>query len=907
MDDLLSEDWQKPSRPPTTTTPSNPVAFASNYSSLRASPQSQISGTSTPANLSRPSSTVNGTAKSPAKDTFGNLLALKSPVKSGNNVSMQERQKQLLEEKRRQQEQQAQLWDSLGSGRATPEIRQPSPAIAGKGEDEDDILAAFNKDAPVNTASHFAPPPPSGTASGVVSGRSTPAVAQPAELPSANGTGAFDEDDDPFELGGSSKKSNGHMTAPSAAQTNHEDDILGDLGKPVVQKSDPAKRSSLEEPMLEDGGKSTIPLEPEGEDRALAELMDMGFPADTARIALAENGGDVQNAVGWLLQQAHEESKQKARGETPSQSRRRSPPANSRSPPRRQRGQQEAVPAWMKQEGRSNSAARRHESDSPAYGEKDTTQVAQEIGNKLFKSANSLWKASQKQMAKTMAEFQQDSAASDPSQPKWMRDASVDSNRPSSQRRTQEDQPALVRQVDVTDEAALLDAPRDRPQKPPRPTAPQPPAAHLASRGRSPVESLPNRPTPQQPKFMQQAQPPQPDKRPVTKLSRQEVEDQTAQAYVSPARRQRPLPKPEVQPQAEPEVDLFSSAPPTKPSLAPSTKSAPMKTAQAPPVSRSSPAPAKPKAPSRSIPPISPSALATSTSHRKAGGENFKRGDFAAAHESYTAALAPLPPTHPIALVVLSNRSLTALKTGDAKVAVSDADRALEIIGRGLGAGETIDLGGAEGSKEMKEFYVKALMRKAEALEHLEKYADAAAVWRQAVEAGVGGAVSLNGKQRCEKAAAPQPAAPPKSVKKLAPVTNKPPPLSKSLGNSMQRPTITSASSADAVKKLRAANAAADKQDDEKFALADSVEAKLTAWKGGKADNLRALLQSMDAVLWAEAGWKKVGMSDLVMTGKVKVVYMKAIAKVHPDKVRMAVRWRALGGCIGCICTNGEL
>ena len=89
------------------------------------------------------------------------------------------------------------------------------------------------------------------------------------------------------------------------------------------------------------------------------------------------------------------------------------------------------------------------------------------------------------------------------------------------------------------------------------------------------------------------------------------------------------------------------------------------------------------------------------------------------------------------------------------------------------------------------------------------------------------------------------------------------------------------------MKKLKAANAAAEKADDEKFALSDQVDAKLIAWKGTKADNLRALLGSLDKVLWPEAGWNKVNMGDLVMPNKVKIIYMKAIAKVHPDKVRV--------------------
>jgi hypothetical protein len=180
----------------------------------------------------------------------------------------------------------------------------------------------------------------------------------------------------------------------------------------------------------------------------------------------------------------------------------------------------------------------------------------------------------------------------------------------------------------------------------------------------------------------------------------------------------------------------------------------------------------------------------------------------------------------------------------------------------------------------MKEFYGKALMRKAEALENMEKWSDAALVWKDAIAAGVGGAVSLRARDRCEKAATggtAKPATPrPAAAATKAPAGRLAHP---------KRPAVSQVQSQEAVRKLREANAAADKADDEKFALSDQVEAKVIAWKGGKADNLRALLQSLDTVLWAEAGWKKVSMSDLIMPNKVKIVYMKAIAKVHPDKV----------------------
>ncbi|KAM3417171.1 hypothetical protein BST61_g5433 [Cercospora zeina] len=861
MDDLLGEDWQKPAKPTTTNTsnsaPLSSSTFASSYSSLRANPASTPSRTTSP-NISRPTSAVNGsnsTAKPTGGDAFGNLLGSKKPT--GNNLSIQERQRQLIEEKRRQQEQQASQWDTLGSGRGTPEVRGPSPGIPQKQqEEEDDIMAAFNKDAPVDKSSHF--PPPSAA---MESGRSTPAF-QPAKAPASNG--GFDEDDDPFGLGSVPQRSGATTAAPTFRSNADDDDILGDLGKPVAAR--PAKPAESARPPQRQEAAESWGHE-QTDDKALAELVDMGFPTDNAKLALAENGGDVQGAVGWLLQQAHEESKQKARAEAGET--RRSPSTSGRSPQRRPR-EQENVPAWMRRESRSGSAnGRRQDSRSPANGEKDAAAVAQEYGSKFLKGATSLWKASQKQMAKTVADFQQER---DPSQPKWMQDASADSSRSSSQRR-QDAVRQKQRKIEATDEAAMLDAPRDRPQKPQRPSAAERPAQPSSSY-RDPEEPVPQRPA-AQPRFMNQPAPAQPQ-RPPTKLTRQDVEDQAAQAYVSSARRRKAPPKPE--PQPEPEVDLFSPAP---------AQAAAPKPASSAPASRPtpSPIPRRPNAPPRNVPSISPSALSTSTQHRKAGGEAFKRGDYASAHDSYAAALRPLPAQHPLTIIVLSNRSLTALKTGDPKMAISDAVQALEVIGANQGVGETIDLGGGEGTKDMREFYGKALMRKAEALEHLERWSDAAAVWRTAVEGGIGGAVSIRGRDRCEKSAAPKPATTAAAPKKATPAPSRAAAPTKSLGNSVKRPTLPGPKETAAVNKLRAQNAAADKADDEKFALTDQVEARLMNWKGGKADNLRALLQSLDGILWEGAGWKKVGMSDLVLPNKVKIIYMKAIAKVHPDKI----------------------
>ena len=286
----------------------------------------------------------------------------------------------------------------------------------------------------------------------------------------------------------------------------------------------------------------------------------------------------------------------------------------------------------------------------------------------------------------------------------------------------------------------------------------------------------------------------------------------------------------------------------------------------------SAPIQIRPKTTQRRIPSIDPLSLAAAHTHRKTGTEHFKRGDYAAAHESYSSSLSQLPAHHPLTIVLLTNHALTALKTGEPKQAVSDANKALEIIGSGQGSGETIDIEGE--AKNMKDFYGKALMRKAEGLENMEKWKEAGEVWKVTVESGVGGATAIQGRQRCEKALAPKPATRASTPR----ATPKPKP---SNGLSSMREADS-----EAVIRMRKTNAEAEKADDEKFALSDAVDARISAWRGGREGNLRALLGAMDQVLWEGSGWKKVGLHELVVNGKVKVAYMRAIGKTHPDKVR---------------------
>ncbi|KAI9878911.1 MAG: hypothetical protein M1830_010159 [Pleopsidium flavum] len=960
MDDLSGLSWSSN----TTSNKPPPMSTGSYYSSLRPTPP--ISGRSTPLSAQpsggRPklSTTAPSKSSTPANDSFSNLVSFTSST-STKNLSLQEQQKRLEEQKVELETERKKLFNAhfgtqhsqsghtLGNGSATPgQVTSPYPGTEGHGvqklsnvinkpfagignvgltlsakpaDDEDDILAAFNSTAPVDASSNFPVPLNSSD------GRTTPNAIQavPMLKPPVSdlhdlmvdkryGGHLAEDEDDPFGLG--------HMnvTRPSLASSQangtDEDDVLGLLGKPI---SELPLRISVERSTMSFDDHGVVPPTADAypQDQAIAELVDMGFSAAKARQALAntESGVDIQAAVGLLLSQAHEESRQNSRGKhSPNGLRRqssgRSGGPNGDRPERKENPRGDAaMPAWLQQGGRSTSVQRRQDSKSPVNAEKDAARYVVEIGNNLFRSANSLWKTGTKKMQQAVAELNSDS---DSNQPKWMRTTHPDGEahrpkvrRPSKsggeegRRRSFSHDAAPHQRLQngvqhdrITDEALMLESGNSRPQpktsRRPRETNSRLATSSMSSRDQSPAlnDGSIDRFT-SQPKFSKNQQ--IYDDGPKARLSRQVVEEQSSTAYVSPARRKRPQPKP-----AESEPDLLFDSravpqPPRPSTTAPTlqqsstTRSQPSENPSTP----ATPIATRPKVPLRKIPPVSASALSSSASYRRQGTDSFKLGDYAAAHSAYTSALSSLPDQHPVTIIILCNRALTALKTGEPKAAISDADSALSLIGPSRGEGETITLAQNEGQKDMREFYGKALMRKAEALEQTERWEEAAKVWREAVEAGHGGSTSIKGRDRSEKAAGRG------SSQTSAPVTRRPPPAQKApapkshsaLDDLSGRSATSTAPSAEAVTRLRAANAAAEKADDEKFALADSVDAKLFAWKNGKQDNLRALLGSLDTVLWPEAGWKKVGLHELVLANKVKVVYMKGIAKVHPDKL----------------------
>ncbi|TDZ38236.1 UBA domain-containing protein 7 [Colletotrichum spinosum] len=867
MDDLSGLDWSSSanksgSKPP----PMNPSG-ANYFGSVRpttSTPSPFPSGRNTPLSAQGSGSVTAAKppAAKPAGDSFSNLMNFAGGApKSTANLSLREQQQRLEAEKRRKEEEkrkqaQAQFaggfLDTLGSASVSrttsPGILSPGSSTGKKANDDDDLFAAFNSETKVDNASHYPPPPQKTPEPAHTPGLdlSNPSAWTNSATAAPVNNGGFGDDDDPFGLNQLKPKT----ASPAPPRPiNDDDDFLGDLARPVEEvrrkqtppqsKPEPGKPIEASDSSSEDE-RPAARRETDEFDRVVAQLVDYGFTPENARRGLTESGAglNVQAAANWLLDDAHRQAKAKAQGKNPA--------------PAPRRGREDG-----RRDGPSRADAR-----SPASGEPDFSKTAAAVGSSLFKTANSLWKTGKKQVQQAVADFNQEGG--DPNQPKWMRSAQQDRMQAPEKRR-----------VEATDEAMMLESggppPRKAGQSSQSPRADVP--HRIASpRDHSPAVSAPpsGRGTPV-PKWQQQGGPAVPDSR--TRASKLAMADDSAASYVSPHRRKKATPQPEETRPRQEEPDLLFNSEAPKPQPLPQR---PAPSSQTPQASRPAqparpPSPKPAPRPARQIPPITPAAVQQSTKHRLDGTGHFKRGDYAAAQAAYSASLAAVPSSHPLAIVILTNRALTALKTGEPKQAVEDADAALKIIGPGGGQREQVAVVGDNGGQEqrdMRDLYGKALSRKAEALEQMERWGDAHAVWSTCVKNGVGGATAISGRQRCQAALAPKPKPKPRPAAPARP-----------------RPTATPAKNSQAVERLRKQNQAAAAEDDEKFALSEKVDARISAWRDGKRDNLRALIGSLDQVLWEGSGWKKVGLHELVMANKVKINYMKAIAKCHPDKL----------------------
>ncbi|KAI9098084.1 hypothetical protein DFS34DRAFT_580223 [Phlyctochytrium arcticum] len=250
-----------------------------------------------------------------------------------------------------------------------------------------------------------------------------------------------------------------------------------------------------------------------------------------------------------------------------------------------------------------------------------------------------------------------------------------------------------------------------------------------------------------------------------------------------------------------------------------------------------------------------PNQLADSTAHKERGNESFKQGQFAEAEASYTAAITALPNGHLALIPLYNNRAAARLKTGHYREAIEDCTTVQELDKKDL----------------------KCLLRRATAWEAMEKWEGARDDYELIMSADSSIKAASQGLARCRKALQPP-------------------------GTSPQNAYVTNAVNA-AVQKLRDQNQANEDEENLKLALKDQIDdqvllllsgtfdliftlhEQINRWRRGKEDNLRALISSLDSILWPELQWKSINLGELITPQQVKIKYMRAVSRVHPDKL----------------------
>ncbi|KAH6577512.1 hypothetical protein BASA60_003993 [Batrachochytrium salamandrivorans] len=275
--------------------------------------------------------------------------------------------------------------------------------------------------------------------------------------------------------------------------------------------------------------------------------------------------------------------------------------------------------------------------------------------------------------------------------------------------------------------------------------------------------------------------------------------------------------------------------------------------------------------PPSAIPKVTPPYFLPAETSKLSGNDLFKRGQFSDAATHYSTALQLLrdaitkqkctigdPVFISMSVTLLNNRAAARLKTGEYQGVVSDCSEAIGMVPGDL----------------------RSLTRRACAYEALESWELALTDYRAVMSSG-GKGVSES-IIRCNRALR---VVNPVGLNETSHSRHTTVPVHLVHSSTKSTNAYVQAAVDTAVQKLRDQTTMNEQEDALKLALKDQVDEKIQAWRRNKEDNLRALISSLDMVLWPELGWKTIGLAELVTPQQLKIRYMKAVAKVHPDKL----------------------
>ncbi|KAK4049738.1 auxilin-like clathrin-binding protein required for normal clathrin function [Microbotryomycetes sp. JL221] len=697
-----------------------------------------------------------------------------------------------------------------------------------------------------------------------------------------------DDDDDPFDMGSSLLGSASSKPPQQTSNFSHDDDfdLLGAFSQPVTQQGPEARKSAPESRSSHSSGPASSPssLPP----HVVGQIVEMGFSIDQAQTALAatrssDGSWDAQAALEILMDQADADGVPSRKREAEERDRKTAqrlqdeenrvrdgnrPRLNAFRDPSDDEQEREDPVLRRKPEG---AERRRPLQNGDFASTEDGTARVQEQANELlaqaskfglsmFKSGKAYWESGKAQIQKAIDEAHQGTSQDG-------------SERPRGKERVQANGKPKWKTEGMADLAS------DRPS-----------ASERAQRQR-PAGSFTRRDSP------------------ATEFRDSDDEDQD-RGSESQHRYSRPQAAPPVT------ADLLQSTQPTANADSGSYKSPWRRAKAVSPTASASEAPRRrtptpPRRPARKHVAVSTTQLRTAMSHKEKGNELFKLGRFGDADATYSEAIAALPAGTIVLVPLYNNRAAARLRNGEERRAAEDCTEVLTLILGSNSADSSTLVSRLEVSAlqaetlpaEAKDVNLveqlgKALSKRAKAHEATEKWSKAGDDWAAILQGGdvllkaAGGVKLVNeGAARCRKMTGGAdtgpagPRFPGIATRATLPARTTPPPRPRSAASGAPAAPPTVITTGDAARALRAANAAAEAEDDLKLKLKDGVDAKIIAWKGGKESNLRALISSLDNVLWPALGWKTVGMNQLLTEGQLKVQYVRAIAKLHPDKL----------------------
>ncbi|QHS72512.1 auxilin-like protein SWA2 [Saccharomyces paradoxus] len=270
--------------------------------------------------------------------------------------------------------------------------------------------------------------------------------------------------------------------------------------------------------------------------------------------------------------------------------------------------------------------------------------------------------------------------------------------------------------------------------------------------------------------------------------------------------------------------------------------------------------------------PISDIELSGYNEFKAKGTSLFKNGDYVNSLQEYEKSLNSLPLNHPLRIIALSNIIASQLKIGEYSKSIENSNMALELFPPSKATWNN-KISKSDPERSFNDIWPKIMIRRAESFEHLESFKNALETYQELINKNFFDDRIMQGKRRCQNFMNPPPVRKSNPVEKTS--TTLPPTRRPTSTPSPALSPITIDSTSE-IKKLELENA--------KLALYDKVFERVSSWKDGKDDDIRHLLTNLSGLLtWCN--WKDVPVQDLVMPKRVKITYMKAVAKTHPDKI----------------------